>query len=121
MRYYERIGMIGEASRTDSGYRKFDEETADRIRFIKNAQSLGFTLDEIRQLIELADSGRPDCSGVREFAEAKIEELDEQIRQMRALKRELAKLAASCPGEGVPLSGCNILARMNSKLEPTNR
>ena len=47
VRYYERIGMIGEAERTDAGYRKFDDSAAERIRFIKNAQSLGFTLEEI--------------------------------------------------------------------------
>ena len=120
VRYYERIGMIDEACRSDSGYRKFADETANRIRFIKNAQSLGFTLDEIRRLIELADLESSDCSEVRQFAETKITAIEEQIRQLRALKQELKKLVTSCPGEGVPIDGCNILARMTSNLEPTN-
>jgi len=53
VRYYERIGIIGEAERTGAGYRKFDEQAADRIRFIKNAQEMGFSLDEIKELMQL--------------------------------------------------------------------
>lgn len=121
VRYYERIGMIDEASRTEAGYRKFADSATERVRFIKNAQTLGFSLDEIKKLIELADSNSSDCSEVRQFAEAKIGELDKQIRQMRAFKRELAKLVENCAGKGVPLEGCKILAKLNSKLEPTHQ
>ena len=117
VRYYERIGMIGEAERTGAGYRKFDEQAAERVRFIKNAQGMGFTLDEIKQLLELAsDEGASDCSAVRDFAREKAADLEKQIRQMRAFKRELEALADSCPGEGQDLGSCKILARMNSKL-----
>lgn len=117
VRYYERIGMIGEAKRTDAGYRKFDEKAAERIRFIRNAQGLGFSLDEIKELLTLANDESSDCSAIREFAEDKVALLEKQIRQMRAFKRELQHLADSCPEDGTPMDSCKILARMNSKLE----
>jgi DNA-binding transcriptional MerR regulator len=117
VRYYERIGMIGEVERTGAGYRKFDERAAERVRFIKNAQGMGFSLDEIKQLLELAsDEGAADCSAVRDFARQKAADLEKQIRQMRAFKRELETLAAACPDGGRPLESCKVLARMNSKL-----
>ena len=116
VRYYERIGMIGEAERSGAGYRKFDEQATERVRFIKNAQGLGFTLDEIKQLLELASDERSkDCSAISAFARQKVADLEEQIRKMRAFKRELEALADSCSGEGRPMECCKILARMNSK------
>lgn len=117
VRYYERIGMIDEAERTGAGYRKFNEQAAERVRFIKNAQGMGFTLDEIKRLLELAsDENSADCSGIRDFAREKVADLEKQMRQMRAFKRELEALADACPGDGQPLGACKILARMNSKL-----
>jgi DNA-binding transcriptional MerR regulator len=118
VRDYERIGMIGEASRTDAGYRKFDESATERIRFIKNAQALGFSLEEIRRLLDLRSDGAGDCSGVRALAEAKISDLERQIGQMRLLKRELEKLVDDCPGDGVPLESCTILASLISSQKP---
>ena len=117
VRYYEKIGMIDEASRTGSGYRKFDEDAAERIRFIKNAQALGFTLEEIRRLIDLAGSCADDCTGIRQFAESKVAELESQIRKMQKLKRELTKLVEECAGEGVGLDDCKILARISSQID----
>ena len=116
VRYYERIGMIGEAERTGAGYRKFDEQSVERVRFIKNAQTMGFTLEDIKQLLELASGEQSeDCSAICDFARQKVADLDDHIRQMRAFKRELTSLADSCASEG-PLDSCKILARMNSKL-----
>jgi DNA-binding transcriptional MerR regulator len=117
VRYYERIGMIGEANRTDAGYRKFDQGAAKRIRFIKNAQSMGFSLDEIKDLLKLAEDEGANCSGICEFAREKIGDLDKQIRQMRAFKRELEELVTACSGDGRPIGSCKILARMNSTLK----
>ena len=116
VRYYERIGMIGEATRTEAGDRKFGETAAEQIRFIKNAKALGFSLEEIKQLLELANRGASDCAEIREFAEAKIKTLEKKIRQMHIIKRELEQLVAECPGEGIPIEFCNILAKMNSDL-----
>lgn len=116
VRYYERIGIIGEASRTDSGYRKFDGQAADRIRFIKNAQEMGFSLDEIKELMRLADDDAADCSAVSEFARRKADELEDRIRKMRRFKRELDELVDACSGSN-PLGSCKILARINSKSD----
>ena len=116
VRYYERIGMIGEAERTGAGYRKFDEQSVERVRFIKNAQAMGFTLEDIKQLLQLASGERSaDCSAISDFARQKVADLEDQIRQMRAFKRELESLADSCASGG-QLDSCKILARMNSKL-----
>jgi DNA-binding transcriptional MerR regulator len=117
VRYYERIGIIGEVERSGAGYRKFDEQAAERVRFIKNAQAMGFALDDIRRLLELASDDRSeDCSAICDFAREKVSELEKQILQMQAFKRELETLADSCAGVGRPLESCKILARMNSKL-----
>lgn len=117
VRYYERIGMIGEADRTDAGYRKFNEEAAERIHFIKSAQGMGFTLDEIKELLNLAEDDGANCSDICKFAREKIGDLEKQIRQMRAFKRELEDLVTACSGDGRPIKSCKILARMNSKLK----
>ena len=113
VRYYERIGIIGEAERTGAGYRKFDEQAADRIRFIKNAQEMGFSLDEIKELMQLANGGASDCSAISEFARSKVTELDERMRKMRRFKKELEELVDAC-ADGNPLGSCKILAKLNS-------
>jgi DNA-binding transcriptional MerR regulator len=113
VRYYERIGMICEAGRTDSGYRKFDEQAAERIRFIKNAQEMGFSLDEIKELMRLASNDASDCSAISEFARLKVAELEDRMRKMRRFKRELEELVDACSG-GSPLGSCKILAKLNS-------
>lgn len=113
VRYYERIGLIDAAHRTDAGYRQFPRAVAERIRFIKNAQALGFELQEIKRLLTLS-GGDSDCSDIRQLAEDKILTLEEQLCHIHSLKRELQTLVRDCSGEGVPLKDCNILAKLNS-------
>ena len=103
LRYYERHGVIAPPERTGSNYRVYEEDTVLRVRFVKRAQGLGFSLAEIKELLELRVSENASCADVRDQALAKVADLDEKIRSLQAMRRVLSKLAAECVGEG-PLS-----------------
>ena len=109
VRYYERMGLISPVERTESGYRKYSPETTKRLRFIRMAQGLGFTLEEIKALLELSEEPETDCADVREYARNKITEIETRIADLKKIKECLQELANFCPGEGKPLSECNIL------------
>ena len=97
VRYYERLKLLPTAARTNSGYRVFSVETVDRIRFIKQAQEMGFTLYEIRQLFAM--DGENQCKDVRDLIQEKITELDDKIRQMRNFKGFLNRHLTACENE----------------------
>ena len=90
LRFYERSGLLGRPARTRSGYRVYDGGVLERLDFIKRAQVLGFSLDEIKRIIEDARAGRQPCDEVREIVRRRLDELDERMREMRRYRRELA-------------------------------
>lgn len=90
LRFYERSGLLGKPARTSSGYRMYDEKVLDRLAFIKKAQMLGFTLDEIRRVIEESKAGNSPCDEVREIVRRRLQELDERMAQMRRYRQELS-------------------------------
>ncbi len=96
LRYYERRGLLAPPWRSAAGHRRFDAESLRRLRFIRRAQGLGFTLDEIAELLALACDGRSTCEAVRRRAEAKAAELDARILSLRRLRDGLRALAAEC-------------------------
>ena len=96
LRYYERRGLLPKTSRLASGYREYDAATVGLVRFIKNAQELGFTLNEIRELIALRAKRSRSDEDVRRVATRKIEEMDRRIRQLTDMKDELAALVEQC-------------------------
>ena len=108
VRYYERRGLLPKPPRTAAGYRTFDAAAVRRLRFIKQAQALGFSLKEIRELLALRVDPRASCADVRRRAEAKIADIDGKLRALRAIKRALVRLTAACAGRG-PVSACPIL------------
>ncbi len=108
VRYYERRGLLPEPPRSQSGYRLFSKDDLRRVRFIKRAQELGFSLKEIQELLALRVEPQSTRADVRQRAEAKIANIDEKIRQLRAMKKSLQRLTASCSGIG-PACGCPIL------------
>ena len=112
LRYYERQGLLPPPPRTDSGYRAFTPEMVGLIRFIKRAQGLGFTLREIKQLIALREHPDTACAEVRIQTEAKIADVSEKIKSLRAIKRELTRLARACAGADRPHS-CAVLTRLD--------
>ena len=114
IRYYEREGLLPEPPRLASGYRLFPEAAVRRVRFIKRAQELGFSLAETRELLSLRENADAGAQDMRERARAKVADIEEKIRTLRAMKKALNALAESCPGCG-PLSECPILDALDAK------
>ena len=89
LRFYERSGLLGRPGRTQSGYRVYDEAVLQRLDFIKRAQVLGFSLDEIKRIIADKQAGRSPCLEVREIVRRRLQELDERLKEMRLYRKEL--------------------------------
>ena len=100
LRYYERRGLLQEPQRRSSGYREYPPDAVQLIRFIKRAQELGFTLVEIEELLRLRSDQEAACSEGKSTAEAKIDDIEQKIRHLRAMKCALEVLVASCASEG---------------------
>ena len=96
LRYYERRGILQTPERRPSGYREYTEETVGLIRFVKRAQELGFSLDEVETLLTLAAGGPESCDSARALATRKLGELDAKMRSIRALQDSLRRLVATC-------------------------
>lgn len=92
IRYYETIGVLPRAARTGSGYRFYTDEAVSRLEFIHKAKSLGLTLKEIRQILVLHDRGVVPCEHTKEFIRHKLNEIDEKIAALRALKATLSEV-----------------------------
>lgn len=89
IRFYESIGVLPEPPRTTSGYRDYDDEHVDRLRFIKSAQRLGLKLEDITEVLAFRDRGERPCDYVVDVVRREINDLDQRIREMRRLKRDL--------------------------------
>jgi DNA-binding transcriptional MerR regulator len=90
LRFYEKSGLLDRPRRTESGYRVYDESVLERLAFIKKAQVLGFTLDEIRELIAHKRRGENPCGEVRSIVKGRLKDLDERIAQMTQYRDELS-------------------------------
>ena len=109
VRYYERQDLLLPVERTQSGYRRYSDDSVKRLRFIRRAQGLGFTLSEIKNLLGMTENDDTDCGDIRDYARQKIAELEPKIKDMLKIKQGLEELASYCPGNGKPLSSCTIL------------
>lgn len=116
MRFYERKRLIPQPRRPASGRRDYTEEIARRIRFIRRAQDLGFSLVEVKQLLELRLDPRRSCSEVKAEAEAKIADIDSRIVTLRRMRKSLVALSESCSGQG-STSACPIIEGIDSHNE----
>ena len=92
IRYYERQGLIPAAERTPGGYRTFDEDRMRRIRFIRGSQRFGLSLREIKGLLEVIDRGLCPCGHASDLISRRLAEVDDQIRELRELRGELARI-----------------------------
>lgn len=122
IRYYERAGLLEAPYRLASGYRIFPADSIARIRFIKRAQKLGFSLEEIKELLAMraGRTGR-ECAQVKELAAHKIAEIDSKVQALLAMRGILEHLEAECPGSG-PLSRCPIVASLQDpELAPARK
>lgn len=96
LRYYERRGLLAEPPRSSSGYRDYPDAAVRLLRFIKRAQELGFALDQVEQLIHLADGGPPDCDAAAELAGEHLTELDRRIADLHRMRDAVAELVSTC-------------------------
>jgi MerR family copper efflux transcriptional regulator len=111
IRFYEKQGLIPPPQRTETNYRMYGADTPRRLIFIRKARDLGFTLQEISQLLALSEDSRAGASDVKERSQAKLAELDRKIAEMQAMRRSLETLVSACSGHG-PSHDCPILAAL---------
>ena len=111
IRFYEREGLIERPARPVSGFRHYPEGAISRIRFVRKAKELGFTLKEIRGLLELRIDPEQSCGDVRAQAETKIADIESKIRTLRRMKKALVKLTAACDGQA-QVGECPILVAL---------
>lgn len=113
IRFYEREGLIAEPDRGPSSrYRQYPLQAVRRVRFIRHAKKLGFTLKEIRQLLELRVDPASTCADVRTRAREKIADIEERVASLERMKFALERLAARCRGRG-PTADCPILEELD--------
>ena len=98
IRYYQRLGLVDEPRRPAGGIRRYDTRTVARLRFVRRAQQLGFTLQEVRQLLTLEDGGR--CAATRRLAEAKLAQVEARLADLTRMRRLLKALIGRCASGG---------------------
>jgi MerR family transcriptional regulator, copper efflux regulator len=108
VRYYERRGLLPEPPRRASGYRQYSQDDLACLQFIRRAQTLGFSLKEIAELLALRVDPTMSCHDVRERAAHKLADVDAKIRALENMRGALERLIAACSGQG-PISACPIL------------
>lgn len=109
IRYYERMALLPLPDRSPSGYRQYGDDSVKRLKFIKEAQALGFTLQEIEELTNLTEDDTTDCHQINQVARDKIAEIDAKILHLQKMRSALAVLAERCPADEQPLSECHII------------
>jgi DNA-binding transcriptional MerR regulator len=108
LRYYERRGLLPEPARSPSGYRDYGDDAVRVVRFVKRAQQLGFTLDDIEDLLHLAGGGPDSCDEARAMARSRIDDLQLRIDELTGMRDALARLVETC-GESRAERQCPIL------------
>ena len=115
IRFYEEKGLLPEADRTPAGYRDYDEAVVDRIRFIRAGQAVGLTLQELGDVLQIRDRGEAPCRHVVELLDARIRGVEQRIRELQSLHRDLVGLRKTAsnldPAECPPESVCRIITR----------
>ncbi|AHI06547.1 DNA-binding transcriptional activator of copper-responsive regulon genes [Bdellovibrio bacteriovorus W] len=107
IRFYERKGLIKKPS-TKSGFRKYPEEDIQRIRFIKRAQELGFTLKEVQELLQLNTNPKATCGDIQALTELKLKEVEAKINDLKKMKASLKKLDSACSNSKEAVACCRI-------------
>lgn len=114
IRYYEREGLLEPPARSASGYRHYAREVVARLRFIRQAKELGFSLREIKELLSLRMQPDTTCADIRKRARQKIAAVDLKIEDLRRIRDALVRLASACRGKG-PTSECPILEALETR------
>ncbi len=117
IRFYESIGLLPDPERTPSGYRSYGEVDAERLVFVKTAQRLGLSLDEIKEIIAFRDRGEPPCGYVAELLDRQVRDLGARIAEMGELREELRRLQArAADGEVGGSRYCGVIE--HARLQP---
>lgn len=116
IRYYESIGLLRNPARSASGYRHYSEQTVEELAFIKKGQALGFSLDELAQILTLSRAGRTPCTHVLTMARRHLAAVEERIRQFRRFRNQLAAELAKWEGEPTPT--CHGLCKIIASADP---
>lgn len=112
IRYYEREGLLPPPRRRPSGYREYGDGAVKRLRFIRHAKELGFSLEDIRELLSLSIDREQGVKGVKQRAQTRLAMVEERLAQLRRVRRGLKQLIVNCPGHG-PLDECPILRALS--------
>ena len=115
IRYYEQIGLMNEAGRTSGGQRRYFEKDLDRLAFIRHSRQLGFSLDSIRELLELSDNPSRSCAEVDSIARRQLRQVEQRLKRLRSLKKELKRMVAECEGDSV--ADCKVLEVLRDHSE----
>lgn len=111
IRYYEEMGLLGEAERTSGNQRRYDKTGLERLSFIRHARDLGFSIEGINSLIELQEHPDSSCETATEIAASQLLDVREKIKRLKSLEKELARISKGCNGQGVSGS-CYVLASL---------
>ena len=121
IRYYESIGLVKPPVRSDAGYRRYSQTTIEELQFIKKAQTLGFSLDEVAEILKLSRAGRKPCAHVLDLARRHLGAVDERIRQLKRFRAQLASEIGKWDGPRQPTCDgfCEIIATAgDTAVEP---
>lgn len=116
VRFYERKGLIEEPPRSTSGYRQYPEDTVTKLRFIKRAKDLGFSLSEVNEMISLRLDPTASAGEIRSRAKAKIADIEEKLRDLQRVRAALQHLVRDCDGTA-PTAECRILISLDDSGE----
>lgn len=116
LRYYERRGLVAPSRRSASGYRLYDGEARERLRFIRRAQALGFSLEEVAELLAISDNPEADAGEVKALTERRMADIEARLQDLERLRDGLRALSDRCPGHG-PTEECPILGALTADDE----
>ncbi len=115
VRYYERQGLLPPPDRQPSGYRSYQADDVTRLRFVRRAKALGFTLEEIRELLDLSGRREDDMGSLKAAAEHKLADVEAKLSELVRIRDGLRTLIEACPGHGA-LDTCPILHALDEDL-----
>ncbi len=113
IRYYEGLGLLPSAARTAAGYRLYTDKERDRLLFIRRSRALGFSLDDVRGLLGLADRREASCAALDAKVGEQLEQVRMRLRDLHAMERELERLSACC--EGGVINDCRIVESLSGR------
>jgi MerR family Zn(II)-responsive transcriptional regulator of zntA len=118
IRFYEREGLISPTQKSEAGYRLYTEEAVRRLTFIKHAQQCGFSLADIRELLEMRSDEKACCDDIYRVAVEKKLQLESKIKALNSMSRSLSHLIEQCSHDQKPLEDCPILGALEAGIAP---